>query len=36
MKSIQLSEFKMQTTEHKKRLISFSEIWPTVEFSSGW
>ena len=36
MKGKYLSEFKMQTTEHKKHWTSFSEIWPTVGFSSGW
>ena len=35
MKSIYLSEFKMQTTEHKKHWLSIPEIWPTVRFSSG-
>ena len=36
MNSIYLSEFKMLTTYHKDHWTSFSEIWPTVVFSSGW
>ena len=32
MKSIYLSEFKMQTTEHKKHWLSIPDIWPTQVF----